>query len=207
MFIFIFVFQLFFDANDENQDESYYHYYTLDLELDSVKGFAIIIISFSFQQNLFPMYNSLKKQTNDNCLKACQIALGFTGFLYFSIALLGIFFFGSLVTENILNNVGNEEKNWESFALRIIYLLVLACHIPFIFFTGKESTLIIIDEIMRKSVSKALTEKIIAMGQSQDRPDQGLFVQGAQVDKPVSDGGSTQISDNVLSEDGDIYQQ
>ena len=132
------------------------------------------------------MYNSLKHQTNENCIKACQIAIGFTGVIYLSIALLGIFFFGSLLTDNILNNVGEEERNWESFTLRIIFQLVLACHIPFIFYTGKESTLIIIDEFDRKSVSKALMEKIQTKGQERTESSQHLFVAGGlKFDNPA----------------------
>lgn len=39
-------------------------------------------------------------------------------------------------------------------------MIVLAAHIPYIFFSGKEGLMIIIDEIDRRSVSKTLDERV-----------------------------------------------
>ena len=54
----------------------------------------------------------------------------------------------------------DEEQNFYSYVIRIAFLLVLACHIPYIFFPTKESFLIIFDELQNKSMTKALQYKI-----------------------------------------------
>lgn len=41
-------------------------------------------------------------------------------------------------------------------------MILLSCHIPFIFFAGKEGLLIALDEMDRKSISNALFHKLYA---------------------------------------------
>ena len=125
-----------------------------------LKGLSIILVSYSCQQNLFPIFSELAVKTNTECTKAFSLATGMVGSLYVVLAILSIYMFGSGVHSSILEDVALEcegdECPWESIVLRFLFLIVVACHIPFIFFSGKEGVLIIIDEISRRSISKAL---------------------------------------------------
>lgn len=48
----------------------------------------------------------------------------------------------------------------EAYIVQVSFMIVIACHIPFIFFSGKEGVCIVIDELDRKSISSALWHKL-----------------------------------------------
>ena len=49
----------------------------------------------------------------------------------------------------------------ENYVMQFLFLIILACHIPYLFFSGKEALLILIDECMRKSISLTLSKKLL----------------------------------------------
>ena len=118
------------------------------------KAICCMLVAFAFTQNLFPVYSALKVKTNENCQYAVNIAIFLTWFFYCFLSVISVQLFGNQIavqSANVINNINREytvnPNRWESFILRVLFMIVLACHIPFIFFSGKEALLIIIDEI------------------------------------------------------------
>jgi hypothetical protein len=62
---------------------------------------------------------------------------------------------------DVLENFGtvvnsNGRPFYECMVIEAAFTVVLFCHIPFVFYCGKEGLLIIVDELQRRSISKAL---------------------------------------------------
>ena len=70
--------------------------------------------------------------------------------IYISLSILSIYTFGSRLDADVINNVSNEiNHKWESITLRVAFAIVIVCHILYLFFSGKEAMLILIDELDR----------------------------------------------------------
>lgn len=89
-------------------------------------------------------------------MKTVTISVGISNLIYTVLSMLAIYMFGSRLEADLLDNIGEDGYNWESTVLSISFLIMILCHIPFVFFYGKENFLVLIDEIDRKSISKAL---------------------------------------------------
>ena len=145
-FIGLFIFQLVRLGNIENHDENYRQYYELKFNFKLVTALNIVTVAYAFQTSLFPTYNSLgENRSNRNAMKTVIIGLIMTFSIYVSLGILSIYIFGSELHASVLQNV-NEEDNIFSLIIRIAFLIVLACHIPYVFFPTKESLLIMVDE-------------------------------------------------------------
>jgi hypothetical protein len=92
-------------------------------------------------------------------MKATGLALIFTFIIYVSTGLLSIHLFGSSIQSNVLVNVANEGNNFLSLAVRVAFACVIACHVPYVFYYGKEGCSIVADELLNGSTSKQLSAK------------------------------------------------
>ena len=77
--------------------------------------------------------------------------------------------FGKNLKSSVLLNIGEarwasdltESKSFlEAYICQVSFMAVLMCHIPFIFFSGKEAVLSVADELHRKSISNSLRHKM-----------------------------------------------
>ena len=84
------------------------------------------------------------------------IALLLAFVIYICVGIACLYEFGTELNSNVLDNVDEEVGSVISYIIRFSFLIVLACHIPYIFFTGKESLLIMIMELSDNRMSKAL---------------------------------------------------
>ena len=83
------------------------------------------------------------------------LAYSITQLIYIIVCLLAVYSFGSslLQTSNVLDSVSAVET-WESYVLRVFYMVISAAHIPFIFYPGKEAGLVLLAELKDGAISK-----------------------------------------------------
>lgn len=70
----------------------------------------------------------------------------------------------------MLVNIAGEPLNSLSVIVRVAFAIVLACHIPYIFFYGKQGLLILIDEVAQHSTSEQLKRKKRALEYQEEEP-------------------------------------
>lgn len=109
---------------------------------------------------LFSTYASLEKKTNEEGVKAINYTLLLATIVYMSTAIPCVFMFGSAVDRNVFANISSEQVSWDSVILRLEYIVVISCHIPYFVFSCKECLLAVVDEFHRSIFSKTLMHKL-----------------------------------------------
>lgn len=112
-----------------------------------------LISAYGFNPAFFAAYTSLKNRTGKNIMMSGGMAIITVFIVYVLASLIASRLYGEDIATNLLINISNE-SGVIPVVLQIIFLVIAVCHIPMIFFFGKESILIIFDEMTRKSYSQ-----------------------------------------------------
>lgn len=93
-------------------------------------------------------------------MKAINYTLLFATTVYIFTAIPCLYMFGSAVERNIFINIACEKVSWDSVTLRLEYIVVISCHIPYYVFACKECLLAIVDELHRSIISNTLIQEL-----------------------------------------------
>ena len=115
--------------------------------MDSVN---IAVTSQGFVIALFPIYSSMKREDRPRIMTSVSAGLTFTMSTYTYLSLISISYFGMQnIQSSIFQNIKSEE-GIASILLRILFLMIFFCNIPFIFFAGKIALMSVVHQILYK---------------------------------------------------------
>ena len=115
--------------------------------------FNIVVTSYGFMINFFPIYSSMRDKSNGNATSAVTVTLVLCFTLYAFFSTLGFLSFGHEIKPSIFDNL-REENSIESIFIRVLFLSIFLCNIPYIFMAGKEFTLTFIYELRERYISR-----------------------------------------------------
>jgi len=122
------------------------------------------IVAYGYQSNVFPIFNSLRISTPAEYSKVQTMSLFMTFVLYIIVAIVGLVSFGSAIHSSVLLNYGelrlpDGSTLFSTSLVQASFIAVIICHIPFVFYAGKEGALMSISEYIHQTVSNSFTGK------------------------------------------------
>jgi amino acid permease len=162
VFIFFFAFELAKDGPYNSQDTKALPTPT---NLGRIQALSVFLFSYNFSTFEFPMYSSLGPERNEKkMMNAISLAMFLTLSIYLTTGFLALKVFGPNISNNILLNF-NKIDGFLPMLSQLIFLILIICHVPYMFLVGKEAICIVGDEIINKTMSKSL-QKITEERQS-----------------------------------------
>lgn len=109
-----------------------------------------LFLAYGFHATYYPVYNQLKVKTDANGMKATVYSIIICFVIYVTVGIVGVLAFGSDLKGDIMENISSQKpQSWSNYVLMFMFMMIAAMHIPIVFYIGKESILIIVDEILR----------------------------------------------------------
>ena len=126
---------------------------------DLIHAFNIVITAYGFLINLYPIYDKIYPSQRNH--KTIMLAVGmgtlFSALIYLAFSYMSAQVFGMQhLHANLLENMDND--NFFHVVVKLLFLLIFACAIPFNVNVPKRCMLNIIEELMDATISTNLSQ-------------------------------------------------
>ena len=120
---------------------------------NNIDAFNIILTAYGFIINLYPVYDKLEvdKRNEKNILSAVLVAMLFSALMYIMFAQFAKFNFGEEVLKpNVFQNF---DSGFVSIILKLLFLLIFLCALPFNIHPVRNCLMTFLQELMTGEVS------------------------------------------------------
>jgi len=137
-----------------------------------LSSFAILMITFAIQFQVFPVYAELEMRSNRRFMKVGALATAIKVALTLVLGSCGVLLFSHDIRVDFLLNL-RSQPGAVSLICHVSYCLMILMHVPYLFFLAKENFLVIYDEFMNQSLSTKLELKLAEFVKNQQEAKDG----------------------------------
>lgn len=115
LFILVNLWELTIDPKFVPIDSTAKEYYSPKVTYQLISSFSIVLVAYSYQQNVFPVYSSLQVKTNEQYKRVSLGGLVLTLIIYCTVGMICLFMFGNQIESSVLLNIGSYHPNNVNF--------------------------------------------------------------------------------------------
>ena len=155
--VFLFVTLLFVELmrDDGKLREPFPELAAIKVDYHLLTAISIFIFAYSYQFMVFPAYSELEQRSNARFAQVSLLSLLMYTFALISTGVISVLLFGKSLKADLLDNVA-VRTGVVSIFIRTVYCFILVFHLPYIFFSVKEYSLVMYDEYFNKMLSSHL---------------------------------------------------
>lgn len=127
----------------------------LKVDANLFTAISIILFAYAYQFMVFPAYVELENRSNNRFEKVNILTLAIYSVALILTGIFAVLIFGSSLKTDLLENMATQSGAL-SIMIRGIYTGILLLHLPYIFFTLKEYTLVMYEELTSRTLSMHL---------------------------------------------------
>ncbi|CDW73860.1 UNKNOWN [Stylonychia lemnae] len=119
----------------------------------------IVMTAYGFMMSFFSIFTQLQVKTESNGFKSLIIGMLACFAIFMILSTLAVTLYGNNLQPNLFDNI-QVEANAASLIMRILFLPIFVFNAPFVFLAGKESLLMIIDDLTSDFISNSIKKRL-----------------------------------------------
>ncbi|CDW91063.1 UNKNOWN [Stylonychia lemnae] len=119
----------------------------------------IVLTAYGFMMSFFSIFSQLQVKKNSNAQKSLFLGMITCFVIFMALSVQAVTIYGENLQPNLFDNI-QVETNIPSLIMRVLFLPIFVFNAPFVFLAGKESLLMLIEDLTSDFISNSIKNRL-----------------------------------------------